>query len=287
MRVAHLAATPPDSAAVREAQQALFTSGVPGTWVTAAQCSPERAVTEPGVTIYLHGGGFSFSNPPMEQILTHRLSQVTGRPAFAVDYRLAPTHPFPAALEDVVAVHRSLRDQGVPADRILLVGESAGATLVLSALLVLAEAGDATPAGAVAVSPLTDFAAEASPSIEANTGRDVLNPDVLVSIGTQYLAGARPDRAPQSPLYGELRGLPPLLLAVGGDEILLDDAQRFAEAASAANVPVDLDIYDGMPHGFHATVLFPEAERLPTAATFLRRVADWATRLTAAQDRGR
>jgi len=199
MRVAHLAATPPDSAAVREAQQALFTSGVPGTWVTAAQCSPERAVTEPGVTIYLHGGGFSFSNPPMEQILTHRLSQVTGRPAFAVDYRLAPTHPFPAALEDVVAVHRSLRDQGVPADRILLVGESAGATLVLSALLVLAEAGDATPAGAVAVSPLTDFAAEASPSIEANTGRDVLNPDVLVSIGTQYLAGARPDRAPQSP----------------------------------------------------------------------------------------
>ncbi|WP_246083647.1 alpha/beta hydrolase [Nonomuraea diastatica] len=289
MQLAHVSITPEARAAVRSQLGTLFTDppmldadvtpvlprtgGVPGVWVTAPDARPEA-----GVTIYVHGGGFSHSDPAMEKIMAYRLSQATGRPAFAVDYRLAPAHPYPAAVDDVVAVHRSLLAQDVPAGRILLAGESAGGTLLLSALLVLAEAGGPLPAGAVAVSPVTDFT-DSSPSIRTNKGRDLVDPDIMGSIGEQYLAGARPDQAPQSPLYGDLRGLPPLLIVAGGDEVLLDDSRRFAEAASAAGVDTALDVYDGMPHAFHAVVLSPDDAHLPTATTFLRRVADWTARL--------
>ncbi|WP_219414349.1 alpha/beta hydrolase [Pseudonocardia nigra] len=95
----------------------------------------------------------------------------------------------------------------------------------------------------------------------------------------QYLAGARPDQAPQSPFHGDLRGLPPLLLAVGGDEVLLRDTRRFAEAAAAAGVALQLDVYEEMPHAFHAAVLFPVADHLATASTFLERIAVWVTHL--------
>ncbi|MFI9596412.1 alpha/beta hydrolase [Nonomuraea sp. NPDC052265] len=251
------------------------TGGVPGTWVSAV-----GARAEEGVVVYVHGGGFSFGNPPMERIMAHRLSEATGRPAFAVDYRLAPAHPYPAAVEDVLAVHRSLLGQGVPAGRILLVGESAGGTLVLSALLRLGEAGDPMPGGAVPVSPVTDLAAK-----PVGGARDSIDPSMMEPIAAQYLAGARPDRAPQSPIYGDLRGLPPLLLAVGGDEILLQDAHRFAEAASAAGVPVNLDVYEGMPHAFHSAVLFAEDARLPTATTFLSRLTGWLAALREPADR--
>ncbi|MEO3885460.1 alpha/beta hydrolase [Nonomuraea sp. B5E05] len=291
MQLAHVSVTPEARAAVRSQLGTLFTDpptldadpdvtpvlprtgGVPGMWVTAP-----GAKLEAGVTIYVHGGGFSQKDPAMEQIMAYRLSQATGRPALAVDYRLAPAHPYPAAVEDVVAVHRSLLAQEVPAERILLAGESAGGTLLLSALLALAEAGDPLPGGAVAVSPITDFTVS-SPSIRANKGRDLIDPDIIGLIGEQYLAGARPDQGPQSPLYGDLRGLPPLLIVAGGDEVLLDDSRRFAEAASAAGVDTALDVYDGMPHAFHAVVLFPGDAHLPTATTFLRRLADWTARL--------
>ncbi|WP_236050721.1 alpha/beta hydrolase [Nonomuraea cypriaca] len=252
--------------------------GVPGTWVAAG-----GAPVEAGVTLYVHGGGFSFSNPPMERIMAYRLSRATGRPAFAVDYRLAPAHPYPAAVEDVLAVYRSLLGQGVPAERILLVGESAGGTLILSALLMLAEAGDPMPAGAVPVSPVTDLAPKTA--VAAGGGRDSIDPSIMGPVATQYLAGARPDQAPQSPIYGDLRGLPALLLAVGGDEVLLDDVHRFADAACAAGAPVDLDVYEGMPHAFHAAVLFAEDAHLPTATTFLSRLTDWAARLPMPADR--
>lgn len=305
MHVTHIAATPAHSAAVRAQLQTLFarrpvldadadltpvlphTGGIPGDWVRAVHRAPDQTVAEAGVTVYVHGGGFAMSNPPMERLMAQRLSAATGRPALRVGYRLAPAHPYPAAVNDVVAVYRSLLDQEVPADRILLAGESAGGTLVLSALLVLAAAGDPLPAGAIPVSPVTDFAATDSPSLRANRDRDSINPAVMDGIDAQYLAGARPDAAPQSPIYGALGGLPPLLLAVGGDEVLLDDARRFAEAASAAGVDVTLDIYDGMPHAFHASVLLPAAEHSPTATTFLRRIAAWARRLPATRNPAR
>ncbi|WP_067828838.1 alpha/beta hydrolase fold domain-containing protein [Actinomadura kijaniata] len=294
MRFHSIAAAPGEGAALREQMSKLFvdppvlderadlvpvlsyTGGVPGTWVTAPEVVAGEAVGGAGVTVYVHGGGFSQSEPALEEVMALRLSQATGRPVFRVDYRLAPEHPYPAAVEDVVAVHRSLVEQGVPADRILMVGESAGATLVLSALLVLAEAGDALPAGAVSVSPVTDFAVA---GVNTGDGRDVMTPETMAVIAEHYLAGAPPDQAPQSPIYGDFRGTPPLLVAVGADELLLDDARRLARAAADAGAEVTLDVYEDMPHAFHLAVLFAEGAWPPVARTFLGRLAEWVRRL--------
>ncbi|MEV8638482.1 alpha/beta hydrolase [Streptosporangium sp. NPDC051023] len=285
MHVTHVPATPDDSAAVLAEIRAMATQppalsadadltpllpqtgGVSATWVTAPDAS------EPGITVYVHGGGFEYANPPMERIMGYRLSQATGRPVMAVDYPLAPAHRYPVALQAVVAAYRSLLAQNVPASRIILAGESAGATLVLSALLVLKQDGDPLPAGALVVSPQTDLTLS-SPSIDANDGQDVVNRAVLDHVRTQYLDGARPDEGPQSPLHGDLRGLPPLLVVAGSREVLLDDARRFAEAASTAGGSVDLDIYQGMPHAFHASVL--AADPSPTALTLLGRIREWS-----------
>jgi acetyl esterase/lipase len=116
-----------------------------------------RPAVEAGVTLYAHGGGFEYRNAEFEQVMAYRLSAATGRAAWAVDYRLAPAHPFPAALDDVVAAYQSLLDRGVPASRTVLFGESPGATLVLSALHVMRSQDMPRPGGIVAVSPITDL----------------------------------------------------------------------------------------------------------------------------------
>jgi epsilon-lactone hydrolase len=296
MNVTHIPTTSHDSAAVLAEIEALLarslfpslppdadrtpvlphTGGVPGEWITA---SPHPTTARAGVTLYVHGGRFSRYNVPLGRLLAYRFSQATSRPALAVDYRLAPDHPYPAALNDVVAAYQSLLAQGIPAARIILAGESSGATLVLSALQALKQTGSALPAAAVAVSPLTDLTLS-SPSIDANDGQDMLDRVTLEGICAQYLAGAHSDRAPQSPLHGDLRGLPPLLLAAGSKEVLLDDARRFAEAASAAGASVQLDIYDGMPHAFHVAAL-PATTLPPTA--LIRRIAEWIEHLPSAE----
>jgi acetyl esterase/lipase len=242
--------------------------GVSGQWVNASG----RSATDAGVVLYAHGGGFADTEPQAERLMAYWLSTATGRPVFAVDYRLAPAHPYPAAPDDVVAVYRSLLDRGAPASRCLLFGESAGATLVLSALLTLKETGQRMPAGAILVSPLTDLTLS-SPSLTANDGLDTISRAALEKVIARYLAGARPDLAPQSPLHGDLGGLPALLLVAGSAEVLLDDARRFAAAATAAGTDVTLDVYDGMPHTFHLAML--SGTPLTTTTTFLRRLADW------------
>ena len=134
---------------------------VPGQWVNAT----ERPAAGAGVTLYAHGGGFEQRNPGFEQVMAYRLSAATGRAAWALDYRLAPAHPFPAALGDLVTAYQSLLDRGVPASRTVLFGESAGATLVLSALHVMRSQDMPRPGGVVAVSPITDLTLS-SPSID-------------------------------------------------------------------------------------------------------------------------
>jgi virginiamycin B lyase len=249
--------------------------GVPGQWVNATG----RPAAQAGVTLYVHGGGFEHHNPEFEQVMACRLSTATGRAAWAVDYRLAPAHRFPAALDDVLTAYRSLLGHGVPASRAVLSGESAGATLVLSALQVMHGQGLPLPGGVVAVSPITDFTLS-SPSIDSPAGEDVLTRPALEHIVTQYLDGAAPDQAPQSPLHGDLAGLPPLLIVAGGNELLLDDARRFATAASAAGTAVALDIYQGMPHAFHLTALSQTPPQVAT--TFLDRLATWTATLPGA-----
>ncbi|RPF24738.1 alpha/beta hydrolase fold domain-containing protein [Streptomyces sp. TLI_185] len=288
----NLRITPSESAAVRDGLARLAdgipdlpagadlapalpaTGGVPGRWTNASGQAPAEA----GVVLYVHGGGFAGTEPRAERALAHRLSQATGRPVFGVDYRLAPAHPYPAALHDVAAVHRSLIEQGVPAGRIVHFGESAGATLVLSALLILKAAGDTLPATAVVVSPLADLTLS-SPSLTVDQGRDTISKAALETVCTQYLAGARPDAAPQSPLHGELSGLPDLLVIAGGAEVLADDARRLAAAATAAGTPARLDLYEDLPHVFHLAMLADA----PTTATdtFLHRLAQWTHERTA------
>lgn len=241
---------------------------VRGQWANASGRTPRDA----GVVLYVHGGGFERGNSEFEHLMAYHLSRTAGRPAFAVDYALAPAHPFPAAHDEVVAVYRALLVVGVPAERIVLFGESAGATLLLGALLTLRDAGVPLPAAAVPVSPITDLTLT-SPSIDAPAGRDAIGRETLERIVAQYLNGAPNDRPPQSPIHGDPTGLPRLLLAAGANEVLLDDSRRYAETAAKAGVDVTLDIYEAMPHAFHLTALADP--RPPVAAVFLDRLSAW------------
>ncbi|MYT31389.1 alpha/beta hydrolase fold domain-containing protein [Streptomyces sp. SID8354] len=240
---------PGQAQAVREHADALVAVPLPadaevrGDWVRAPGAGG-------GAVLYVHGGGFAHTMPEAERVMAYRLSQATARPALRVGYRLLPADPYPAALEDVLAAWQAVLDEGIAASDVVFVGESAGATLVLSALLELKRTGGPLPGAAVAISPITDFALTGA-SLAANDGKDVLSQDVLAAVAGAYLAGADPKEAPQSPLYGDPRGLPPLLVAVGTDEVLRDDARRFAEAADAAGVSVCLDEYTDLPHAFH------------------------------------
>jgi epsilon-lactone hydrolase len=205
-------------------------------------------------------------------LLAERISNATRRPALVVHYPLAPDHPYPAPLESVIADYRALLPH-VPAEKIVLFSESSGAALALSAMLRLA--AEEKPAGVVTVSAVTDLSLS-SPSIDANTPTDAgVTRELLGSFIGAYLAGAPADQAPQSPIVGDLREMPPLLMAVGGAEALLDDTLRFGEAAAAAGVETDIDVYEGMPHAFSLSTL---DEGNPTGRTLLDRVADWVSK---------
>ncbi|WP_051194106.1 alpha/beta fold hydrolase [Nocardia jiangxiensis] len=243
------------------------TGSVRGEWVAA----PGTASS--GVVLYLHARRFQYDEPA--GVFAGRLSAATALPVLLVDYRLAPKHPYPAALDDVLAAYQALLDQGIPAKRIVLVGHSAGATLALSALLALHESGRPLPAGAAAISPITDFTLSGD-SLIANRGKDTVTDAEVRQARDAYLGGANPAAAPQSPLAGDCAGLPPLLIVCGDAELLRDDATRFAQRAAADGVEVSLAMWEGMPHGF--PLLPTEAAR----AVLDRIAAFTAQQLTAA-----
>lgn len=245
-----------------------FTLPVPGQWVDASGRTPQEA----GVVLYLHGGGFERRLPEFEQLMAYHLSKAVGRPVFDLDYSLAPEHTFPVAHDELVTAYRGLLDAGVPAERTVFLGESSGATLLLEALPTLRAEGVPLPGAVVPVSPTTDFTLT-SPSIDAPAGRDGVTRELLERITGQYLGGLPNDRAPQSPMHADLAGLPRMLVAVGGNEALLDDSRRYAEAAAEAGVDVTLDVYEGMAHAFHLAV--PAEPRPPVGVTFLKRLTAW------------
>ena len=245
-----------------------FALPVPGRWANASGHTPQDA----GVVLYLHGGGFEHHNPAFEHLMAHRLSKAAARPAFILDYSLAPENPFPTALNEATTGYRALLTAGVPAEKIVLFGESSGATLLLEALLALRSDGTPLPGAAVPVSPITDFTLT-NPSIDAPAGRDTVNRDVLEHVVRQYLNGLPNDQPPQSPIHGDLTALPRTLLIAGANEILLDDARHYAQAAARAGVETTLDIYDDMPHAFHLTLLADPQP--PIARTFLKRLTTW------------
>jgi acetyl esterase/lipase len=222
------------------------------------------------VVIYLHGRRFQYDEPV--EVYAALISQATRLTVLKVNYRLAPEFPYPAALEDVLAAYEAVLALGVPPNRIFLVGHSAGATLCLSALLSLAGSGRPFPGATVAISPIIDFTLTAD-SLVSNQGKDAASLDELRQARQVYLGSTRPDQAPQSPLFGDLKGLPPVLLVCGGSELLLDDSIHFAAKAAEAGVDIALDIFEEMPHGFAVM-------RLGTSDQVLNRVSAYiASRL--------
>lgn len=180
--------------------------------------------------------------------------------ALAVDYRLAPEHPFPAALEDCLATYRWLLQSGISPQNITIGGLSAGGNLTLAMLLSLRDAGDPLPAAAVCLSAITDMELTGE-SFRSNSD-PMLTADFTMRVVKQYVGNHERHSPLLSPLYGDLHGLPPILIQVGEDELLLSDATRLAERASTAGVDVTLEVWPKMWHGWHLFAPYlPEAQR--------------------------
>jgi epsilon-lactone hydrolase len=230
--------------------------GLSGEWVRVPHSRADRVI------LYLHGGAFCMGSPASHRNLVAWLCASAGARALSLDYPLAPEHPFPAALDHTIAAYRFLRTTGVAPDRIAFGGDSAGANLVLAALLMLRDAGEPLPAAAACISPPTDLTG-GSPSL---VSRAHLDPMVrLESVGPlcrAYAGGTRADDPRLSPLAADLKGLPPLLIHVGSNEILFDDSLRFARKAREAGVDVRLEVGEELWHVWHAAVPYvPESTR--------------------------
>ncbi len=232
-------------------RQAVSADGVPCEWIIPQNCSPERAL------LYLHGGGFVFGLTPPHLRMAAHLAQMLGQRILMVDYRLAPQHPFPAALQDCETAYRWLLAQGFSSRQVVIAGDSAGGNLAIALLLKLRDRGSPLPAAAACLSPVTDLANKQ----KLGQGfQDPLLPAKAVEFYTRsYLGGSDPRQPLISPVYGDLRGLPPLLVHVGEDELLRDDAERLVSLAQAAGVDARLEIYPRMWHVWQLNLALPQA----------------------------
>jgi len=219
--------------------------GITGWWAKPARPRKGAAI------IHTHGGWFNFGSAHAYRNLVGHIASGAGAEAFIPEYRLAPEHPFPAAVKDVEACYRGLVAKGV--DKIAVTGDSAGGTLALVLLsIVCAQArnGGIAPVGAVAISPLTDLALTGE-SFETRAEADpYFTKSQAAGLVASYLGETDPKNPLASPLYGDTSGLPPIRIHVGDDEVLLDDSRRYVERAAAAGVDAKLDVWMGMPHGF-------------------------------------
>lgn len=250
-----------------EDEDALF---LPAEWVLPRGADPSFRL------VYLHGGGYVAGSPKTHRGLVTRIAKAAGCVALVPDYRLAPEHPFPAALEDAqLAITHAMThgpDGLAPASRVVIAGDSAGGGLALGAMLAMRDAGHALPARAALLSPWTDLAATGA-SIETRAEADPMIPAALLRGWSRHYVGDRDPRHPHaSPLYAELRGLPPTLIQVGDAEVLLDDSVRFAARARDVGVDVELDVFPELFHVFQAFAgALPEArEAITKLGAFLR-----------------
>jgi acetyl esterase/lipase len=241
--------------------------GVPGEWSLAPGSDASR------VLMFLHGGGYCSGSLASHRRLVTEAGRAGAVRTLAVDYRLAPEHPFPAALEDALAAWRFLRRQGIAPQRIAIGGDSAGGGLTAVLIGALRAAGEEGPACAWLLSPWTDL----TQSGETMATKDAVDPLIhegyLGELAAAYAPGGMNRRDPRlSPLFGDLRGLPPTLVQVGAEETLLADSTRFAAAAGAANVAVTLEIWPDMIHAWPLWNAGLEAGRraLARAGGFMR-----------------
>jgi monoterpene epsilon-lactone hydrolase len=248
----------------RVAIEPVEAGGAPAEWLLPRDAPRDRAL------LYFHGGGFCICSLDTHRPLVAALAKAAGMPALSLDYRMAPEHPFPAALEDCLSAYRWLLSSGIPADKIALGGDSAGGNLALATLLALRQAGDPLPAAAVLLSPVTDLAGEPE-SRRSNAAVDLLLHEGPVHMVAAYISDHDPSDPLISPLFADLHGLPPLLFHVGSDEILLDDSTCFVEKARQAGVDAQVEVWPGMWHVFQATPSMPEARRsIEALGAFIR-----------------
>jgi len=229
---------------------------VAGEWIVAPNAASDRAI------LYLHGGGYVMGSVNTHRAMIGRISRAAQARVLAINYRLAPEHPFPAAVDDATAAYRWLLKEGYQPAKITIAGDSAGGGLTFAALVALRDAKTPLPAAAVPISPWNDLAATGA-SIKSRAGVDpMVGRQGLAPMAKQY-AGSTDLKTPLlSPLYADLRGLPPILIHVGDAEILLDDSTRIAERAKAAGVDVTLEVWPEMIHVWHVFAkLLPEGQQ--------------------------
>jgi monoterpene epsilon-lactone hydrolase len=245
-------------------REAVSADGVPCEWIIPANGPGNR------VLLYLHGGGFVYGLTPQHLQMAAYLAQQLEMHILMVDYRLAPDYPYPVALDDCVAVYHWLLKQGFLSQNIVLAGDSAGGNLTITSLMSLRDRGDPLPAAAACLSPVTDFTDN---KMDLRKGfKDPLLPPKATRFYTEAYVGKHNAHDPLiSPVFGNWTGLPPLLVHVGEDEILREDAVRAAALAKAAGVNVRLEVYPRMWHVWQLFLSLPQARQsLDDIAQFLR-----------------
>lgn len=240
--------------------------GVPGLWLRNTRVARKRTV------LYLHGGAYAVGSTEVYREFNAHLARAWHAQVAAIDYRLAPEHPFPAALDDAFAAYQALLKQGIAPADLVIAGDSAGGNLTLACALRVRDAGLPLPAKLVLLSPWTDMTVSGS-SANDKPRDDMLITQSIRKSARDYLAGTDAKAALASPLFADLRGLPPTLIQVTDTEILLDDARRLADALRKAQVPTELRVWPGL---WHVWPLFagklPEADAaVAEAAAFLDR----------------
>ncbi len=241
-------------------------NGVSAAWISAPGAAEDRTV------LYLHGGGYIMGSLNTHRDLMGRISRAAQARVLGLDYRLAPEHSFPAAVDDTLAGYGFLLGLGLSAARLAIAGDSAGGALTLAAMIAGRDAGLPMPAAAVCLSPFLDLEGTGE-SIKTRADVDpIATPEVIDVWAKAYLAGADPRTPLANPLYADLHGLPPLLIQVGDHEVLLDDSTRLAQCAQAAGVQVKLEVWPEMIHRWHsyASVLPEGQQAIDDIGEFLR-----------------
>jgi phosphinothricin tripeptide acetyl hydrolase len=248
------ASAPPEGVAV----ESVSLGGRPGEWLT-----PEGGPTD-AVVLYLHGGGYCIGSLATHRDLAGRVASAAGCPAVTLDYRLAPEHPFPAAVDDATAAYSDLLARGLRPERIAVAGDSAGGGLTMAVLLALRAAGIPLPAAAVCLSPWTDLTQSSTAYLDRAAVDPMVSKAGLDLMARAYLGDTDPRTELASPLYAEdLSGLPPVRIEVGEHEVLIEDATRLAARLESAGVSVSLVVWPELIHVFQAFPgsLLPEADR--------------------------
>ncbi len=236
--------------------QPVGAGGVTAEWIYGPDANEDR------VLVYLHGGGYIIGSMRTHRVPLSLLSKASGARVLGLDYRLAPEHPFPAALEDSIAAYRWLLFNGIKHTNIVIGGDSAGGGLAAATLVALRYAGEPIPAAGILHSGWTDLTNSGGTFITKAEEDPIIDRDMVDNMAMAYL-GDKDRKTPlASPFHADLRGLPPLLMQVGTAEVLLDDSLGFAERAKAAGVDVTLEVWDDVPHVWQMFApILPEAQQ--------------------------